>query len=111
MLCPRCQTEYRPGFTECSDCHLPLIASLPESGHADNGDLDVLIRTDLDSPVAVGLAKSLLEEAGIPYFAMDQNPAARQESGKFFHYWWDVRVPSNREAEAREILESITNPT
>ncbi|MDP9341770.1 MAG: hypothetical protein M3Q23_06635 [Actinomycetota bacterium] len=24
--CPRCGTEYRPGFTECADCHVPLVA-------------------------------------------------------------------------------------
>jgi hypothetical protein len=96
-----------------------LIVSLPESspveaanpGEYADGDLDVLIHTDLDNPVAVELAKSLLDEAGIPYFGMDQNPTARQESGKVFNYWWDVRLPSNREAAAREILASITNPT
>ena len=24
--CPRCGTEYRPGFTECADCRVPLVA-------------------------------------------------------------------------------------
>jgi hypothetical protein len=37
---------------------------------------------------------------------MDQNPAARQESGNFLG-WWNVRVPRQREAEAREILQSV----
>jgi hypothetical protein len=23
--CPRCGTEYRPGFAECADCHVPLV--------------------------------------------------------------------------------------
>ncbi len=57
-------------------------------------------------PIAIGLAKSLLHGAGIPFFAMDQNVAALQESGNFLG-WWSVRVPRNREAEAREILESV----
>jgi hypothetical protein len=70
------------------------------------GDLDVLIRTALWAPVAIGLAKTLLEEAGIPFFAMDQNVPARQESGNFIG-WWDVRVPRDREAEAREILHGV----
>jgi hypothetical protein len=47
-----------------------------------------------------------LEEAGIPFFAMDQSIAARQESGNFLG-WWDVRVPRDREAEARQILRSV----
>ena len=37
-------------------------------------DLNVLIRTGLTSPIAIGLAKSLLEEARIPFFNMDQKP-------------------------------------
>ena len=70
------------------------------------GDLDVLIRTGLNDPVAIGLAGKLLEEAGIPFFTMDRNTAARQESGNFLG-WWTIRVPRELEAEAREILRSI----
>ena len=72
----------------------------------DEGDIDVLIRTGLQNPIGVGLAKSLLQEAGIPFFTMDQNSAARQESGNILG-WWSVRVPREREAEAREILQSV----
>jgi hypothetical protein len=73
---------------------------------SDESDLDVLIRTGFTSPIAISLAKSLLQEARIPFFTMDQNPAARQESGDFLG-WWSVRVPREREAEAREILQSV----
>ena len=65
-----------------------------------------LIRTGFADPIAIGLVKSLLREAGIPFFAMDQNIAARQESGNFIG-WWNVRVPREREAEVREILQSV----
>lgn len=27
MFCPLCQSEYRDGFTECSDCHVRLVDS------------------------------------------------------------------------------------
>jgi hypothetical protein len=117
MFCPQCGVKYEEGVIECSDCHVTLTGRLPEPGttadsfldehkQAGEGDLDVLIRTGFESSVAIGLAKSLLQEAGIPFFAMDQNPAARQESGNFLG-WWDVRVPLDREAEAREILQSV----
>jgi hypothetical protein len=69
-------------------------------------NLDVLIETGLTSPIAISLAESLLEESRIPFFTMDQNPAARQESGNNLG-WWSVRVPREREAEAREILLSV----
>ena len=72
----------------------------------EEGDLNVLIRTGLTGPVAIGLAKGLLDEADIPYFTMDQSLAARQEGGNVMG-WWSVRVPIEREMEAREILESV----
>ena len=124
MFCPQCGAEYREGFDECSDCRILLADRLPEpvtpvgsivgaqeeeDDHnvlADEGDLDVLVQTGLANPIAIGLAASLLHEAGIPFFAMDQNPTARQDSGNLLG-WWNVRVTREREAEAREILRSV----
>lgn len=110
MYCPQCRDEYRAGFVECSDCHVPLTDHLPPEVPADEqpyqGDLDVLIRTACRGPLAIGLARGLLEEAQIPFFAMDQNTAASQEGGNCMG-WWDVRVSRDREAEAREILHSV----
>jgi hypothetical protein len=111
MFCPECGEEYREGFVECADCHVPLTNQLPQpetngGEHDGEEDLDVLIRTGLIGPLAIGLARTLLEEAGIPFFAMDQSTAARQESGNFLG-WWNVRVSRDREAEAREILRGV----
>ena len=104
MFCPECGTEYREGFVECADCRVPLVARPP--AEADEGDLDVLIETSLCNLIAISLAESLLREAGIPYFVMDRNSSARQESGNFLGFW-TIRVPQDREAEAREILASV----
>jgi hypothetical protein len=106
LFCPQCRVEYREGFTECSDCRVPLTDRLPEPETPEEaGDLDLLIRTGCGSPIAIGLAKSLLEEAGIPFFSMDQNPAARQEAGNFLG-WWDVRVPRGR-AGRSDVLQPV----
>ena len=72
----------------------------------DDGDPGVLVQTGINNPIAIGLAASLLQEAGIPYFVMDQNATAQQEGGNAFG-WWNVRVPKEREAAAREILQSV----
>jgi hypothetical protein len=72
----------------------------------DEGDLDVLIQTGINNPIAIGLAENLLQEAGIPFFAMDRNVAARQESGNVTG-WWSIRVPREVEAEARAILHTV----
>ncbi len=75
-------------------------------GDLEAGNLDVLIRTGISNPIAIGLAESLLREADIPFFRMDANVAARQESGNVIG-WWNIRVPREMEAEAREIIESV----
>src|SRR5215470_8985714 len=31
MFCPLCKAEFRDGFTQCSDCHLPLVATKQEA--------------------------------------------------------------------------------
>jgi hypothetical protein len=72
----------------------------------DNDGLDILIQTSIADPVGIGLAESLLQEAGIPFFAMDQNVSARQRSGNFLGIW-NIRVPREFEADAREILRSV----
>ena len=35
MFCPECRAEYRPGFTRCSDCDVPLVERLPVT-HGDS---------------------------------------------------------------------------
>ena len=72
----------------------------------DDDNPGVLVQTGINNPIAIGLAASLLQEAEIPFFVMDQNSAAQQENGNCFG-WWSVRVPKEREAEAREILQSV----
>ena len=75
-------------------------------GPGEISDFEALIRTGITGPIAIGLAETLLQEAGIPFFVMDQNIAARQESGNFFG-WWNVRVPKEQEAEARDLLRTV----
>ena len=34
MYCPKCATEYREGFTWCSDCEVQLVAQRPIAVHS-----------------------------------------------------------------------------
>ncbi len=40
MWCPKCGAEYREGFTECADCHIPLVEELGDytDTSGDSGD-------------------------------------------------------------------------
>lgn len=37
MFCPNCKTEYRDGFTQCSDCGAALVESLDDAPRAADG--------------------------------------------------------------------------
>ena len=70
MYCPQCREEFRPGFSECNDCGVALVASLPNlkqpSSILDFADeVKLLTTSDSDKLYA---AKTLLEEAGIGYY-------------------------------------------
>lgn len=107
MYCPQCRAEYRDGFTECSDCHIPLSEGSPPSelsSHYDPG-LDLVVVAGTNDFIQLAMAKGLLEDAGIPFFVgghMDAEPALYKAV--------EIQVPRNREAEARDLLAPLLQP-
>ena len=37
MFCPKCRSEYRPGFEQCKDCGIALVAVLPNTSFGISG--------------------------------------------------------------------------
>ena len=74
MFCPVCKLEYRPGFTRCSDCDVPLVESLDgvsvhtnaPQGVAQNPDAAQLLWTGTDSGISGAIAEAL-DAANISY--------------------------------------------
>ena len=80
MFCPKCNSEYVPGYTFCSDCQVALVGAVPEPEpkarkrlrRAKSHDLTaepLNLVTVLASgdPVLMGIIKSLLQSAEIPF--------------------------------------------
>lgn len=67
MICPRCETEYREGFTVCADCGVELLAELPARSPkpAPGGDFAKLF-TVMDWS-QYDILRAHLEAAGIRY--------------------------------------------
>ena len=63
MYCPQCGIEYRDGFTECADCHVPLLAGTAPEQPGDRFDpaLGLVIVLETNDPVQLAMAKGLLE--------------------------------------------------
>ena len=112
MYCPQCLDEFREGFTECSDCHVPLLAGTPPEEPASKFDptLDLVVVLETNDSVQLAMAKGLLEDAGIPFFILGQIATLVQDVDGFLHKWVRVQVPRDREAEAKELLEELMQP-
>lgn len=78
MICPECGSEYRDGFYKCSDCEVPLVEapsstpveapfSAPDPSEPRFADRKLVTILDIVDPAIVPIAKSLLEDADIPY--------------------------------------------
>ena len=111
MYCPQCRTEYREGFTECADCHVPLLAGAPPP-EPDPFDpsLELVVVLDTNNGVQLAMARGLLEEAGIPFYVLGQITKLVNEVNPFLNKWVSLQVPRDREAEARELLEPLLHP-
>ena len=109
MYCPECRCEYRDGFTECSDCHVPLLAGTAPQEPADRFDptLDLVVILETNDRLHLALAKGLLEEAGIPFYILGQIAMLIQDLDPFLNKWARVQVPRDREAEARRLLGEL----
>ena len=110
MYCPQCRVEYRDGFTECSDCHVPLLAGTPpaeQQAHPFDPALGLVVVLETNDGIQLALAKGLLEEADIPFFVLGQVAKLVQDVDPFLHKWVGVQVARDREAEARELLEAM----
>ena len=68
MFCPNCKTEYRPGFSVCSDCGAQLVQKLPSEvpTNAPKNAGPELLWTGADSAV-YGVILNALDDAGIPH--------------------------------------------
>lgn len=112
MYCPECGDEYREGFTECSDCHVPLLPGScppdPPDGFDPNLELVVVLETN--NPIELALAKGLLEDAGIPHFVLGQIATLVRDVDGFLKKWVRLQVPRDREGEARELLKPVLEP-
>ena len=112
MYCPRCQAEYRDGFTECSDCRVLLVAAAipPVLASPPDSDLDLVVVLETNNRIQLALAKGLLEDAEIPFFVLGQITMFIQDVDGLLHKWVRVQVPRDREVEVRELLDSLLFP-
>lgn len=72
MFCPKCKDEFIKGIEACPDCEVPLVDTLPpeEKQEFTYVELVTVLSGDMS---AMMVAKSILEDAGIKYFAKGEH--------------------------------------
>ncbi|MBU1342699.1 MAG: DUF2007 domain-containing protein, partial [Proteobacteria bacterium] len=65
MFCPKCGCEYREGFTECSDCKIPLVVNLPIEKNQENVEFKEVTSTLRQDEISI--IKSILDATEINY--------------------------------------------
>jgi len=65
MFCPKCKSEYRQGFTSCTDCDVNLVPELP-SEEAEFVEYEQVLATH--NAADISFIKSILDGEKIDYF-------------------------------------------
>lgn len=113
MFCPKCGCEYREGFWRCADCDVALVAEPPtvEFDRTEWQDM-AMIRT-ISDPAFLLVAKSVLQEAGIPYWTKNeglQDLIGLGRIGTGFNVMVqpvELRVPKEDVEEANRLLDDV----
>jgi hypothetical protein len=108
MICPKCETEYREGFTRCADCDVDLVAELDEMALAP--------LTMESSPDLVAALIETLELERIPYVIQAGTAISvfdGEEDALDAPEPWHARiwVTPERADAAREILDEVRERT
>jgi hypothetical protein len=98
MFCPLCRSEYREGFTECSDCGVPLVPELPDD-RVEYLDFVPVMTVTNESDLCV--IKSVFDGNGIRYYL----------KGEFSHFdsfiSTELMVSEEDVSDARNILREL----
>ena len=107
MFCPECGAEYRQGFYECSDCQVALVHELPSEPEPESGERIIPILEV--GPVEFGRVRSILEEAGIECFAVQDDGLGTVLGTRLASGVW-VQVREEDAEKAKRLLRELLQP-
>lgn len=112
MICPRCGSEYREGFTQCSDCDVALVEPEAEVEQGEP-ELELVKVYEGGNPALLTLVESLLRDGEIEFLTRGQALQDLFAIGRFgtgvnnvigpVEYW----VRREDEEDARAILAAL----
>lgn len=111
MHCPQCLMEYRDGFKECSDCHVPLVPGRPPDPPTPEPAGDLVTVFETSDPFVVDLAKATLEDGGLDFAIAGDDADERALTGMPFGAMASkFQVDPEHAERARELLDPLLHP-
>jgi len=114
MICPECGSEYREGFTQCSDCDVALVEAVPD----EDGEPEVeLVKVfEATNAAVLPLVESVLLDANIEFMTKSEGLQDVFALGRFGMGSNNLIGPAtiwvrkDDEAEARELVDMLDEP-
>lgn len=111
MFCPKCRSEFEPGYTECAPCGVVLVEELPPPPQPEYQELKTVFVASNETDLMV--AKSRLEAAGIPCFTtnnmQDLFGLGRVAGYNLIIGPQELQVPPDELERATEVLKDVLN--
>lgn len=112
MYCPRCGEQYEVWAKECPDCLIPL----QEESAAPIAPNELVTVYTTGNAALIAIAKSILEDAGIPYFAKGEGLQDLFGAGRLGVGFnsaigpVEIQVAGKNFEEARMLLQELDEP-
>jgi hypothetical protein len=112
MFCPKCSSEFQPGYTECARCEVALVEELPPPPPPEYQELKTVLVAPDETILMVAISR--LEAAGIPCFTTN-NTQDLFGLGRIAGYNLatgpqELQVPPEEWERAVEILNDVLIP-
>jgi len=101
MFCPKCKSEYREGFSKCSDCDTDLVAGQPPEAEDEVRYVEMVEVFSTYNPGDIAFIKSVLDGEDIHYFFQGESSAMLVAAGAYAR----LLVQQDQVERAREILQ------
>jgi len=110
--CPQCWTEYRDGYTHCTDCDVPLQDQPPENDAVPVYNSCEMLLASFDDSFMAQQAEALLKDNGVSVMRISPGTGSYMEiyMGRSM-YGADLYVPSDEFERAQELMNDLTPAT
>lgn len=114
MICPECGSEYREGFTRCSDCDVALVQAAPEEG--GEPDVEIVKVFEATNAAVLPLVESVLFDANIEFMTKSEGLQDVFALGRLGMGSNNLIGPAtiwvrkDDEAEARGLIDMLDEP-